>query len=113
MPLLISTSVSLPVPAWASSGYENARWTIKPTINTTIRTEPITTARATRNDRFDIRAPTLPLLLLPLLQVEPRLEDQRGRLLIDHALAFRSRHIGIDEDPLRLGCRETLVLLVK
>ena len=52
---------------------------------TTKITEPMTTARATRTERFDIGGMTL---LARALGVEPRLENERGCLLIDHLLAL-------------------------
>src|SRR5688572_11919578 len=73
-------------------------------------TEPITTARATRNERFDIGELTL---LAGAVRVEPRLENERGGLLIDHLLAFVARQIGSEQHALRFGGRETLVLLVQ
>ena len=53
---------------------------------TTMITEPITTARATRNERLDI-AGARPYSRA-VACVEPRLEDQRSGLLIDHVLAL-------------------------
>src|SRR5258705_8395730 len=85
MPLLISTSTSLPAPPCASSGYDSARWMNQPAIATTRITEPITTARATRNERFDIGGTRL---LAGALGVEPGLENERSGLLIDHLLAL-------------------------
>ena len=46
------------------------------------------------------------------MRVEPPLEDERGRLLIDHALALASRQIRVDQDPLGLRGGESLVLFV-
>src|SRR5690242_831534 len=105
MPVLISTSTSVPAPSCGVFGYEMAREIRTTSTVATISSEPTTTASAVRHERFDIGGATL---LRAPLAVEPALQDQRGGLLVDHALALLARQISLEQHALGLRGGEPL-----